>query len=131
MLYGMKMFSRVFVLGGIAAAYMPTRQAKPEVDPCISAFEALLAAMGMRLYISNLVQMVTLFHVFQFADLLNGIRSARQVSPECDLALTLRDPGPFSPGTGHLSAEIVIQMLLHAPKRVIIPSQPADHQCSL
>ena len=66
---------------------MPTREAKPQVDPLISGFEALLAAVGMRLYISNLVQVLTLFHVFPFPDLLNGIRTAKEVSPGWDLKL--------------------------------------------
>ena len=66
---------------------MPAREAKPEMDPFISGFQALLAAARMRLYISNLVQVLTLLHVFPFPDLLNGIRTAKEVSPGWDLKL--------------------------------------------
>ena len=60
---------------------MPAREAKPEVHPRVSGFQTLFATAGVRLYISNLVHMLTLFHVFAFPDLLNGIRTAKQLSP--------------------------------------------------
>ena len=81
----MEVFGGVLVLGRIAATHMAANEAKPEMDPLISGFEALLAAAGVRLHIPNLVQVLTLFHVFAFPDLLNGIRTAKQVSPGCDL----------------------------------------------
>ena len=63
---------------------MAAAQAKPEVDPSIPDFEALFAAAAVRLYITNLVQVLTLCHVFAFPDLLNGIRTTKEVSPGRD-----------------------------------------------
>ncbi len=63
---------------------MAAAEAKPEVNPLISGFEAFLAATSVRLYIPNLVPVLTLFHVFAVPDLLNGIRTAKQVSPGRD-----------------------------------------------
>jgi hypothetical protein len=88
MFYGVEMLRRVLVLRGIAATYMPADEAEPEVDPRVSHFQALLATAAVGLYISDLLQMLTLFHVFALPDLLNGIRTAKQVSPGCDLKLT-------------------------------------------
>jgi hypothetical protein len=81
MFYCVKMLGRVLVLRRVAATHMSARETKPKMDPRISGFQALLAAAGVRLYISNLVQVLTLFHVLAFPDLLNGIRTAKQVSP--------------------------------------------------
>jgi hypothetical protein len=84
---GVEVFCGVLVLGGVTATYMPAGEAKPQVDPFISGFEALFATACVRLYISNLVHVLTLFHVFVFPGLLNGIRTAKQVSPGCEVRL--------------------------------------------
>ena len=64
MLYGVKMFGRVLVLRRIAAPYMPTAEANPQVDPRVSDFQALFTATCIRFYVSDLAQMLALSHVF-------------------------------------------------------------------
>jgi hypothetical protein len=62
---------------------MPTSEAKAEVDPRVSGFQALFTTTAMRFHISNLVQVLTLFHIY-------GIYTAKQVSPESDVVFKCR-----------------------------------------
>jgi hypothetical protein len=66
---------------------MAAGETQPQVNPRVSRVQALLTAGRVRLYISNLVHVLTLFHVFAFPGLLNGIRTAKEVSPARDLKL--------------------------------------------
>jgi hypothetical protein len=55
MLGGVKMLGCVLVLGRIAAAYMATRETKPQVYPAISHLEAFLATLGLGFDVVNLI----------------------------------------------------------------------------
>jgi hypothetical protein len=56
-----KVFGRVFVLRGIAAAYVSADEAQAEMDPSVAQFHALRANMGSSRCDFNLVQMSTSF----------------------------------------------------------------------
>ena len=56
---GVKMLSRVLVLGGIAAADVTADPAETKMHPAVAHFEALLAAFGMRLFIGDLIGVLT------------------------------------------------------------------------
>jgi hypothetical protein len=58
----MKMFGRVFVFRGIAAAHVTARQAQPQMDPRIARFQALFAAAGVGLHVVDLIQMMARLH---------------------------------------------------------------------
>jgi hypothetical protein len=58
----MKVFGRVFVLGGIAAADMPATQAQAQVDPGIANFETVFASAGVGFDVANLIGVGTAFH---------------------------------------------------------------------
>jgi hypothetical protein len=60
-LHGVKVFRRVFVLGTVAASDMPAGQTQPQMDPGISHLEAFLAAFGLRLNRTNLIEVCTDF----------------------------------------------------------------------
>jgi hypothetical protein len=57
MLCLMEMLGGMLVPQRIAAAYVAARAAKAQVDPGIAHFEALLAALGVRGDIAELVEM--------------------------------------------------------------------------
>jgi len=57
-----EMFGGVFVLRGVAAAYVTARQAQPQVHPAVSHFQAFLAAFGVRLNIVDLVHVSAFVH---------------------------------------------------------------------
>src|SRR5579872_234932 len=61
MALSVKMFRCVFVLGGVAAAYMPSDQAQTQVDPCIAHLDAFLADMLVRVGNLDLVGVLALF----------------------------------------------------------------------
>ena len=46
MIRGVEVFGGVLVLGIITAANMPAFETDTQVDPCISDFQAILAAVG-------------------------------------------------------------------------------------
>jgi len=50
MFAGVKMFSGVFIFGRIATTYVSALSAQPQVNPGIAHFQALFAAIGMRLH---------------------------------------------------------------------------------
>lgn len=56
----MEVFGGVFILGRIAAANMPAFKAEAQVYPCISDFQAVLAAVCARGDLSYLVKMCAL-----------------------------------------------------------------------
>jgi enamine deaminase RidA (YjgF/YER057c/UK114 family) len=65
MLRSVKVLGRVFVLGRVAAADVPTGHTEAEVDPVIAHLEAFLAAVGVGLDISDLIQVTAAIgHVF-------------------------------------------------------------------
>jgi hypothetical protein len=49
----MEMLGGVLVLGGIAAAHVPTDETFPQVDPGVADFEAFLAAFAAGSYFLN------------------------------------------------------------------------------
>jgi hypothetical protein len=59
MLACVEMFGRVFVLRGIAATHVAAFQTQPQMNPGVVHFQALLAAVGMRLHVLDLVEMGT------------------------------------------------------------------------
>ena len=63
-----KVFSRVFILGGVAAPHMPARETQPQVHPCIPHFETLLAALLIGVFYSNLIEMHAPFRHFTSPD---------------------------------------------------------------
>ena len=46
----MKVFGGMAVLGVVAAADVATIEAEPEMDPAVAGLEAVLAAVGSRVY---------------------------------------------------------------------------------
>jgi hypothetical protein len=64
MLGRVKVFGRVPVLGGVAAADMAAFHAEAQVDPGVTQLQALFAAAGVRLDILNLVEMRAALHRF-------------------------------------------------------------------
>jgi hypothetical protein len=58
----MKVFGRVFVLGGIAAADVPATQAQAQVDPGIANLKTVFASTGVRFDVANLIGVGTAFH---------------------------------------------------------------------
>src|SRR5689334_12239440 len=58
----MEMFCRVLVLGRIAAADVSAAQAQAQVDPSIAHLQALFAAIGVGLYLVNLIQVGATVH---------------------------------------------------------------------
>jgi hypothetical protein len=58
----MKVFGGVSVLGGIAAADVPTTQAQAQVDPGIAHFEAVFASAGVGFDVTNLIGVGAAFH---------------------------------------------------------------------
>jgi hypothetical protein len=63
MLRRVKMLGGVLILGGVAAADVSAGQTEPQVDPGVAHFQTLLAAVGMRLDIVDLVEMSALGHI--------------------------------------------------------------------
>jgi len=59
----MEVLGGVLVTRRIAAADVPTAHTQPQVNPAIAHLEALGTAIGLRLYLSDLVRMCALFHV--------------------------------------------------------------------
>jgi hypothetical protein len=55
----MEMLRRVLVLRGIAATYVAADHAQSQVNPSVVHFQTLLAAVGMRLNVFDLVEMRT------------------------------------------------------------------------
>jgi hypothetical protein len=55
-----EVFGRVFVLGGIAAADMPASHAQTQMNPLIAHLQTLLAPVGERLDILDLIRVRTL-----------------------------------------------------------------------
>jgi hypothetical protein len=56
-----KVLGRMFVLGGIAAAYVAANLAKPQVHPTVAHLQTFLAALGRaRAYVLYLIQMLAL-----------------------------------------------------------------------
>src|ERR1700740_2118948 len=51
------MFRGVLVFGRVAAADVATAQTQPQVHPTVAHLQALLAAMGLRLYALDLIEM--------------------------------------------------------------------------
>ena len=51
MLAAMKMLGGVLVLGGVAAAYVSAREAKPEMNPAVSHLQAFLTTIAVRLVV--------------------------------------------------------------------------------
>ena len=45
---------------------MPAKQAHPQMNPTLARFQTLFAAVSMRLYIMNLIEMGTTSHMFYF-----------------------------------------------------------------
>jgi hypothetical protein len=58
---GMEMPGRVFILRVVTAAHMATGEAEAQVDPGVTGFQAILAAVGTGGDVSYLVEMRTLF----------------------------------------------------------------------
>jgi hypothetical protein len=56
---GVEMFGCVLVLRRIAATHVAADHTQPQVNPCVVHFQTLLAAVGMRLYVFDLVEMGT------------------------------------------------------------------------
>ena len=56
MLARVEVLRGVVVGTGVATAYVAAGQAFPEMDPPISGLQALLAALGARFYVVDLVQ---------------------------------------------------------------------------
>jgi hypothetical protein len=59
----MEVFSRMFVLGGIAATHMATGHAQSQVDPNVAHLQAFFATPGMWPHILNLVGMFAVCHL--------------------------------------------------------------------
>jgi hypothetical protein len=59
MVCGMKMFGGVLVLGGIAAAHMPTLEAQAQVYPGISSFQTILTTIRAGCDVLYLIEMRT------------------------------------------------------------------------
>lgn len=57
-----KMFRRVLVLRGIAAADVTAGQTEAQVNPLVAAFQAFFTSFGMRFYVSNLARVRASFH---------------------------------------------------------------------
>jgi len=57
---GVKMFGRVLVLRGIAAAHVPAGHAQAQMHPTITELQAFLAASGVRADVTNRIEMGTL-----------------------------------------------------------------------
>jgi hypothetical protein len=55
MFRGMEVFCGVLIFGRVATADVPTGETKPKVNPSVAHFEALFAAVGMRLYFFDLI----------------------------------------------------------------------------
>jgi hypothetical protein len=58
---GMEMPGRVLILGVVTAAHMATGEAEAQMDPGVTDFQAILAAIGAGGDLSYLVEMRTLF----------------------------------------------------------------------
>jgi len=58
----MKMFGRVLVFGGVAAAHVPADHAKAKVNPLVARLQALFAAVGVGPNILDLIEMGTVVH---------------------------------------------------------------------
>jgi hypothetical protein len=63
MLGRVKMLGRMLVLGRIATSNMAANLAQSQVHPSIAHFQALFAALRVRLYILNLIQVFTFTHI--------------------------------------------------------------------
>jgi hypothetical protein len=59
-----KMFCRVFIRGIVAAADVPARFAKPEMNPAASGFQTIFAAVGARRHRFDFAQMLAFIHKF-------------------------------------------------------------------
>jgi len=59
-----EVFGGMLVRRRIAASDMPANQAHPQLDPAVSCFQALFAALRVRCYVSNLVEMSASFRHF-------------------------------------------------------------------
>lgn len=57
-----KVFGRVLILRRVATANVAARETQAEMNPGVPAFQALLAAASVRLYILNLIGMGTALH---------------------------------------------------------------------
>lgn len=62
MFAAVKVFGGVFIFRGVATADMAALQAQPQVYPSVARLQALLATLGTRRDLLDLVQMLTLFH---------------------------------------------------------------------
>ena|SRR5690349_3652135 len=58
-LAAMKMLGGMLVFGGVAAAYVSARQAKPEMNPAVSHLQALLTTIAVRLVVGGSLQVIT------------------------------------------------------------------------
>ncbi|MHB1958811.1 MAG: hypothetical protein ACYCO5_07240 [Acidobacteriaceae bacterium] len=59
----MKMFGRVFILGGVAAADVAALQTEAKMDPIVADLQALLTALrGAWSDIADLIEVGALFH---------------------------------------------------------------------
>ncbi len=65
-LCAMKMLCGMFSRRRIAAANVAAKQAHPQMNPVLARFQTLFAAVSMRLYIVNLIEMGTTSHMFYF-----------------------------------------------------------------
>jgi len=61
MIRRVEMLGGMFVFRGIAAAHMSTDQTEAQVDPAVTYFQAILAALCARCDISYLAEMRTMF----------------------------------------------------------------------
>jgi hypothetical protein len=57
MFCGVEVFRGMFVLGGIATAYVATSQTEAKMHPAIAHFEALFATFGLWLDLFDLLKM--------------------------------------------------------------------------
>src|SRR5215470_3602729 len=92
MFRGVKMLRRVLVLRGIATADMSAFQAQAQMYPAVTYFEALFAALRMRLHSFRVLNMLARFahagalspSVGCAAGCLKGRRIVKLVWPGCD-----------------------------------------------
>ncbi len=89
-----EVFGGMLVRRRIAASDMPANQAHPQLDPAVSCFQALFAALRVRCYVSNLVKMSASFRHF----LLLSDENPRAEFSRCAQSSQF---GQFAPGPWH------------------------------
>jgi hypothetical protein len=78
----MKVLGCMLILGGIAAPYFSACEAQSQMNPGVSDFQALLAALGVRRNLVDLFQMRAGFHGFILLLLHTRVMSSLNITAE-------------------------------------------------